>query len=656
MSGVLVVPAYGSGRGGGHLARSAALVRELRSLGRAARIFIPAEDLRERKEELAPLSANLSSDCIIDKEEDLRRPWDWIILDRFRTTRKECDRWASLGPLIGIDEGGPARDSFDFLLDILPGLPNRSPANRSVPALIPLPANRREEPFAFNPLPGPFKILVSFGAEDPEGLTIPVCRVLVEGIEGLPEAPVQVTAICGSLGRSSPGSGGPAAFSPPGLGNVRFVEAFPDLKEKLASYDLVITHFGLTAFEALWAGTPALLLSPTAYHEKLARHAGFVSAGIRQQGVRRLRRYIYRPGQKGKSAGEPGDFLNRRELEALARQSAAVAGKYGLDREVSLSLGGLIAGFSPHLSRAAAVAAPPVCPACGAERRQDHPVLARFPERTYRRCSRCGVVYMLRLTPPPIEYAKDYFFEFYRRQYGKTYLEDFPNLKQAGKIRLRRIRRLLSSGKKPDKTGTPRLLDIGCAYGPFLVAAAEGGFAPLGLDPAEDAVRYVKDRLKIPAIRGFFPDPSRRELRDGVFDALTLWYVLEHLGDADRVIRETGRLLRPGGVLAFSTPSISGVSGRKSLKCFLEKSPGDHITLWNPWRVKRALAPYGFTVKKIVVTGHHPERFPLIGKRLGEKRGPMYHIAEGISRVFGLGDTFEAYAVKDESGKESRVV
>jgi 2-polyprenyl-3-methyl-5-hydroxy-6-metoxy-1,4-benzoquinol methylase/spore coat polysaccharide biosynthesis predicted glycosyltransferase SpsG len=641
--GVLVVPACGSGRGGGHLVRSVALVRELRSLGRDARLFISSEDFRGREKELFPFISDLYPRCVLNGEEGLRRPWDWIVLDKFRTSRKEFEFWASLGPLIGIDEGGPLRDRFDFLLDILPGLPDRSPANRGLPALIPLPKTRREKPESFNPPPSPLKALVTFGAEDPAGLTLPVCRALAPTD---PEAgsPVLVTAIPGSLEGNSPA--GPDAV--PQVPGVRFIEAVPDLKEKLASYDLVITHFGLTAFEALHAGTPVLLLSPTAYHEKLARHAGLVSAGIRQNGVRRIRRYVYRPRQNGKPAGNLKETLNRPELEAIASFSLAAAEKYGLDAASSLTLGGLIAGFRSRVST--------VCPVCGEEPRMNHPVLARFPERTYRRCPGCGMVSMLRLSAPPIEYAKDYFSGFYRRQYGKTYLEDFPNLKQTGKIRLHRIRRLLSlrrSSLRPlssiEKNGTkpPRLLDIGCAYGPFLVAALEGGFAPLGIDPAEDAVRYVRDKLKIPAIAGFFPNPSCRELRgDGVFDAVTLWYVIEHFEDADAAIREISRLLKSGGVLAFSTPSISGVSGRKSLKSFLEKSPGDHVTVWNPRRLNRALNRYGFTVKKTVITGHHPERFPLIGRRLGEKRGTAYRIVDGISRLLGLGDTFEAYAVK----------
>jgi 2-polyprenyl-3-methyl-5-hydroxy-6-metoxy-1,4-benzoquinol methylase/spore coat polysaccharide biosynthesis predicted glycosyltransferase SpsG len=599
MSGILVVPAFGSGRGGGHLVRSLALVRELRSLGKDGRLYIPSE-------KFSPLIRDLDPICIISQEEKLRRSWDRIILDQFKTSREELARWSALGPVIGIDEGGPGREGFDFLMDILPGLPNRSPANLAIPALIPLPQTRREEPFSPGPPPSPLKTLVSFGAEDPAGLTFPVCRAL---LEGRMNAEISLTAVSGSLAKKE--ARGPVPE------NLELLENVPDLKETLASYDLAITHFGLTAFEALHAGTPVLLLSPTAYHEKLARHAGFVSAGIGQKGVRRLKKYINNTG-----------------LEVIAARSAGVAKQYGLDKTPSRSLGGILAGFSPRFSAG--------CPVCGKGRRQDHPVLARFPDRTYRRCPNCGMVYMLRFTEPPIEYKEDYFFDAYRRQYGKTYLEDFPNLKQTGKIRLHRIRRLR------DGQGQARLLDIGCAYGPFLAAAAEGGFSPLGIDPAEDAVRYVKERLKIPAITGFFPDPSRREFRgDGLFDVITLWYVIEHFENLAAVLGEINRLLKPKGLLAFSSPSLSGVSGRKSLNSFLKNSPGDHYTIWDPRGTGKILRSCGFTVEKIVITGHHPERFPLIGKFLNGKRGAAYGIADRISRFLGLGDTFEVYAVKN---------
>jgi 2-polyprenyl-3-methyl-5-hydroxy-6-metoxy-1,4-benzoquinol methylase len=252
---------------------------------------------------------------------------------------------------------------------------------------------------------------------------------------------------------------------------------------------------------------------------------------------------------------------------------------------------------------------------------------------------------MERLKLPSIEYEADYFFDSYKRQYGKTYLEDFPNLKKTGKTRLHRIRRLLA--KKEGRVSEERLLDIGCAYGPFLAAAREGGFAAVGIDPAEDAVAYVRDKLRIPAYRGFFPDRARRELnREQGFAAVTLWYVIEHFRDPREALTEIHRLLEGGGVLAFSTPSFSGISGRKSRAAFLKASPEDHWTIWDPRRVPRILGSFGFEVRKTVISGHHPERFPVIGGLLARKRGPLYRLCYGMSRVFGWGDTFEVYAVK----------
>jgi SAM-dependent methyltransferase len=127
--------------------------------------------------------------------------------------------------------------------------------------------------------------------------------------------------------------------------------------------------------------------------------------------------------------------------------------------------------------------------------------------------------------------------------------------------------------------------------------------------------------------------------------------VLEHLRDPREALTEIHRLLRPGGVLAFSTPSFSGISGRKSPLGFLENSPEDHWTVWDHRKLSQILERFGFEVKSIVITGHHPERFPVIGKYLKRKangvcRSPLYRLFSGVSRVIGWGDTFEAYAVK----------
>jgi hypothetical protein len=120
--------------------------------------------------------------------------------------------------------------------------------------------------------------------------------------------------------------------------------------------------------------------------------------------------------------------------------------------------------------------------------------------------------------------------------------------------------------------------------------------------------------------------------------------VIEHFTDCRAVFAKIKEILKPGGILAFSTPSFSGISGTSSLNNFLEKSPGDHYTIWSPKMCKKALALSGFKVKKIVISGHHPERFPLFGKFAKSEKGAMFRPLLAISKLFGLGDTFEVYA------------
>lgn len=487
------------------------------------------------------------------------------------------------------------------------------------PGLLALPEHRKVRPFAAEGKP--YRALISFGAEDPLSLSIPTALALSSASD------VRVEVLKGAAGKTELFDQNKERIMSAGI-NLK--EFDPNVKEEFASYDLIVSHYGLTAFEALAAGSAVLLISPTAYHERLARAAGFVSAGRGKRGIRRLSACL-------KKKGSSAEALIR-HLEKKSQNSAAA---FGLDKRSGQNLAGLIGGVE--------IVSPRSCPACGASPAGMHPVIGRFSERSYRRCSRCGMIYMLRLKPPPIEYSRDYFFDDYKKQYGKTYLEDFLPLAAAGRKRAERIKELLRRNSAGNGAEQPRVLDIGCAYGPFLFAAREAGFDCTGIDPSADGVHYIVHELGIPAREAFFPDTEMPDiLRSGYYDAVSLWYVAEHLRDLRKALDEIRRILKPGGVLAFSTPSCSGISGRKNLQTFLEQSPADHWTVWDPRHTGKMLELNGFRLEKTVITGHHPERFPFSAGLSPGKKAGRYGALHLASRFFGLGDTFEGYARKTD--------
>ena len=280
---ILLVPACGKGSGGGHFSRSMYLLRKLAESGREVYLWISEGQKKDAFLRFGKLLDAKHENVISQKDELLKHTWDFILLDNFRTLPEDFAFWASFRvPLIGMDEGGPCRNRFDFLIDLLPSL-SKYEANICAPELLPMPKNRRP---LQNDLPAApkrsLKILISFGAEDSSGLGLSAARSLVSdcasvGSPSSPEPLCEITLV-------TPNCKG---IDETGLSGVRIIEILPNLKEHLAEYDLFITHFGIGAFEAVYARVPVLLLSPTPYHEKLAKKSGFITIDVKDLAPRR---------------------------------------------------------------------------------------------------------------------------------------------------------------------------------------------------------------------------------------------------------------------------------------------------------------------------------------------------------------------------------
>lgn len=583
----LLVPAAGAGEGIGHLVRCLRLSLELDGEVTFLAAFM---DGGGRAHLASALRKGRQSPRRKVRVIECTRPgqrWDLVVVDKRRTTLPEHERLCALGPCLFVDEGGPAREAASFLADTLPLPPGFSRANIASPALLDLPARKSRATGKTR------KVLVSFGGEDRHNLARSLIGMLVgEGF--FPAA--AITVVQGALS-------GVSTF-PPG---VRVLREVRDLRIELWKYDLVLTHFGLTAFESLASGVPVILLHPSRYHALLGRTAGLPGIGLLRPRPLALRRLLARPG-----------LLAAPVKELRARLAGQKGG----------GMADLVGSLCPRGA--------PRCPVCAEPGGR---VQARFPDRTYRTCGSCGVTYLEDFAPRGDRYGKDYFFAEYRAQYGRTYLEDFEAIRKASGPRAELVRRLLGN------VAGGAVIDVGCAFGPFLQALCDRDMEGFGIDVSEDGVRHVREVLGLPAWRGAF-EKAPRSVLPAVISAVTMWYVIEHFADVGAVLDKARGLLPEGGVLAFSTPNGRGISALKNRRAFLSKSPFDHLTIFSPRGLPRLLWARGFSLRVVRVTGHHPERFPgLLGAAARRSRAASA-VLGWASRALGLGDTFEAYAVR----------
>lgn len=95
-----------------------------------------------------------------------------------------------------------------------------------------------------------------------------------------------------------------------------------------------------------------------------------------------------------------------------------------------------------------------------------------------------------------------------------------------------------------------RVLDLGCGRGGVMELFWRDVALAVGLDP--DWRSLHERRAPLPAACAL---GEALPFTDGAFDLVIALWVLEHLPDPERVLREVRRVLSPGGVFLFLTPN-----------------------------------------------------------------------------------------------------
>jgi SAM-dependent methyltransferase len=108
-----------------------------------------------------------------------------------------------------------------------------------------------------------------------------------------------------------------------------------------------------------------------------------------------------------------------------------------------------------------------------------------------------------------------------------------------------------------------RLLDVGCSWGRWSIAASARGYEVVGIDPSLGAVmaaRRVAKQLGMPN-RYIVADARRLPFPPHSIDVTYSYSVLQHFSRADteQAVAEMGRVLRPGGIAKVQMPARFGI-------------------------------------------------------------------------------------------------
>lgn len=225
------------------------------------------------------------------------------------------------------------------------------------------------------------------------------------------------------------------------------------------------------------------------------------------------------------------------------------------------------------------------CPLCGSADRSP-----KHSEDGYRYvcCSDCGLV---RQDPLPTaeEQAGRHAAYLPAGEEGRRF--DLMSREVWARARARLVRR----------HGAGRVLDVGCGNGAFLASMRAAGWEVLGLEVCERGVARAASR----GVRALARPLSEADLEPASFDAVTAFYVIEHLVDPLAFLGECRRVLRPGGTLYLRFPDttpLKDLLGRLGIRNGLYHAPF-HALDFPPRAMRRALERAGFTGVRIEVGG-----------------------------------------------------
>ncbi len=247
---------------------------------------------------------------------------------------------------------------------------------------------------------------------------------------------------------------------------------------------------------------------------------------------------------------------------------------------------------------------------------------------SYTPCERCKVLYLDPL--PQQSELKQYY-----QQYRAVKAADGAGYLTPGHLRTYHDEKKLTFrdlGFDLKSLKSQRLLDVGCANGPFLALARDVGADILGIDICVDLVEEAQRNglnCRVAAI----------DELSATFDVICLWDVIEHVPDPRRFLGHVRRLSRSGTDLFIQTPRY-GRLAELLAESWRYLMPVEHVILYSLEGLTSLLEEFGFRRHGWISFGS--------GNNVGTISPPVKRAFDGLAKETGNGDTLALWAVREE--------
>ena len=169
---------------------------------------------------------------------------------------------------------------------------------------------------------------------------------------------------------------------------------------------------------------------------------------------------------------------------------------------------------------------------------------------------------------------------------------------------------------------SPKILDVGCGGGILSEALAKTGAQVTGIDLSEPSIDAARQHSQHQGLEIDYRVTSAEDIaqsQPGSFDVVTCMEMLEHVPDPGSIIKACAQLVKPGGLVFFSTLNrkpkaylLAIVAAEHVLK-MLPKGTHDFKTFIKPSELSRTARSAGLELKGMVGIEYNPftKRFSL---------------------------------------------